>query len=1114
MLLLYSQLSRSIRSVLFATTHKNKHSFSKKGKATVTLTITGFAAFSLGLSSAWAKQYDNAKYVFTPYSTSSTTLNSDNIGIVKSSSNTQAQQKQSSGKYVFTPYESASSTTTSLAYNKVNTTANHTADTKSHTANIITNRTTNTAYNTDSTNNTATNNTSINNTGYNYQYTVPTQQTQTAQTTDTTDNLLINNQASSNPNPSLTTAKTTNKKFVYTPYSSDTSGIDDTNNAKSTFVQANSNTQKSLATLEEYYNPINAPTQKELLSQTADKIASIDKNATVEQKYYQAKQAYSDMTNAPRCEGMWVYPTAENTFKDGNGNPYSGKDNEGNPVPYDYLHAQADYGYYDNDKYAELSGNVVVNQAGQLIKADKVTLDLATNVANAEGQVLFTDGGVPGVNTNATNNTTNNATNNSTSNRSSVNSLKEGNSSGLIGVAENLNYDPNSKQANAQDVAFASVPMQAYGYAQQMHKASDTEFNLQKVMFTTCAPNKRIWHLDAGKIDLDTETGRGEAYNTTLNIKDVPIIWLPYFNFPIDDRRTSGFLTPNASYSTERGFEINLPYYLNLAPNYDATVGARVFTNRNPMATTEFRYLTDDYGDGRIVGSYLAKDRKYDDEDRSSLFYEHYWQSETIPHLTADVEYNYVSDADYIDEFDSLNNNIDNEANLPRRAKVNYYNDYVDAELKIETYQELEAEDSFGDPITDADRPYSKLPQFRVDYTFPGYSNKEGEAQFGDLVITGSHDSGYFKKSIDDGSAVEKSGFRMYNKLSASYPMTRPWGYITPELSLQHIFASYDEDTKQANDITSSDGSDSVFVPQFSLDAGLNYYQKGAPFDWLKDQGGYQLLSPRVKYVYAPYKDQSGLPNFNTSVASMSYDQLYADSWFLGHDRLQDLHAITPGVNYRYIDATGRTRFDASMAQQFYLDSGDVSLDDLSDDYTDSQLFNQNSSGLVTSIKAQPINDLWLDVDTALTDDYDLNYITSQLRFQPTTSSQFSLGWMERKENENTNQLPLSAVTASAVMPITNKWRIMAQGQYDTLSNRMLDSIYGVDYEDCCIGFSVYGRHYYNDLDLTGDPEDSVMAEVRLNGLSDNSSRLSKLLSNRIYGYDPVQSSWKKQETK
>ena len=112
-----------------------------------------------------------------------------------------------------------------------------------------------------------------------------------------------------------------------------------------------------------------------------------------------------------------------------------------------------------------------------------------------------------------------------------------------------------------------------------------------------------------------------------------------------------------------------------------------------------------------------------------------------------------------------------------------------------------------------------------------------------------------------------------------------------------------------------------MFVPKVSVDAGLNFYQAGSPFDYFDASlGGYQLLSPRLKYTYAPYRSQADLPNFDTRIASVSYDQLFADDWFLGYDRLPDANTVTAGLNYRYIDAMGVTRFDASLGNQLYLE--------------------------------------------------------------------------------------------------------------------------------------------------------------------------------------------------
>ncbi|MGB2139080.1 MAG: LPS-assembly protein LptD [Psychrobacter sp.] len=784
---------------------------------------------------------------------------------------------------------------------------------------------------------------------------------------------------------------------------------------------------------------------------------------------------------APRCEGQWVYP-------DRNPN-YQRAINEANrdanaPLnDQDSIYAESDYGYYDNVDYAELSGNVIIDQGEQHIEAQKVVLDLSSGVAAAQGQVMFTDQAIG------------NAPNRGTATERPAATVNDKVSQGgLIGVADSLAYNTQNQQSTARDVAFASVPLQAHGYAKQLNRPNESQYNLDGVMFTTCPPTDRKWQLEAKNIDLDTETGRGEAYNTTFKIADVPVFYLPYFNFPIDNRRSSGFLLPSASVGSKSGLEVDVPYYFNLAPNYDATLNTRVYTNRNPMLSGEFRYLTENYGEGILNGSYLPNDKEYDGEDRSSLFYDHYWSSNSIPRLSGDAKYSYVSDADYLNDFDTLGLS-DNTLNLPRRARLNYYNDYINGELKVETYQTLDAFTNTGERLEDKDKPYSRLPQLSLNYRLPWSDN---------INFTGVHDSAYFKKSIDDGSEAEKSGVRVYNKLSAAYPIEAAWGYINPKLSLQHLYTSYDQDSLDANNLDEDDGSQSVFVPQASIDAGLNFYQSGSPFGAFDDtMGGYQLLSPRLKYTYSPFEDQNDIPNFNTRIASINYQQLFSDSWFLGYDRLQDLHAITPGINYRYIDATGVTRFDGSIAEQFYYDDGRVTLED------QTPVFDTDSSGMVWNTSTQPYNNVWVDVSGALNSSYDLNYITTELRYQPSSNSLFNVGFVKRQEDENTNQLPISALTASAIFPINNNWRVLAQGQYDYRRNQTLDALVGIDYEDCCIGFAVYGRRYYNDLNINDKPNQAIMAEIRLNGLGSDSGRLTRLLADKVLGFEPTQTAWK-----
>ncbi|MFW2178048.1 MULTISPECIES: LPS-assembly protein LptD [unclassified Moraxella] len=819
---------------------------------------------------------------------------------------------------------------------------------------------------------------------------------------------------------------------------------------------------------------------------TAKQQASLERLKTHYQKNTEAtdntKTNHSTSTantplSAPMCQGQWVYPSSD--YQQKNAIEASKTDKPNSAFP---LYAEADYGYYDSENYAELSGNVKVNQGRQQIEADKVVVNLQEGVAAAQGNVMLVDASQSeGLNTTGSANTAN----------------PKNSKGGLITIADEIAYQTDTTKATAKDVAFASVPLQAHGYAKQLNKVDESRYEIDDVMFTTCEPEHPMWQINAKNIDIDTDTGRGEAYNATLKIKNTPVFYLPYFNFPIDDRRTSGFLLPRAGFKSDGGFNIEVPYYFNLAPNYDATLTPSIYTNRNPMLTGEFRYLTKDYGYGDLTASYLPSDRQYHDQDRSRVFFNHHWQSADYPTLSADAIYQYVSDSAYFDDFDDLGM-MASQLNLPRRIQANYYNDYLTALAKVETFQTLDNNLTNG-ILADKDKPYYRLPQLSVNYRIPTESLPwEMPTALQKMQLTGVSDFAYFKRPITDNSAPERSGARLYNKLTASYAIERPWGYITPSASLQHLYTQYDEDSLVANGIDEGNKNKSIFVPEFSLDSGLNFYKKGSPlgkFD--QTLGGYQLISPRLKYVYSPYRDQSDVPNFNTRLASLNFPQLYENSWYLGYDRLPDNHHITPSINYRYIDNNGLTRFDGSIGQQFFLDDIRVRLDN------SNQPISIDSSGTVVQLSTQPRQDFWMDFDGALSDNGELNYYNAQLRYAPTHNSLYNVGVIKRNANP-LGQRDLSAVTVSAVFPINDNWQFLGAVQYDNLQNRYSEILAGLTYESCCYGLSVYGRSYYNELDSTAKRNNAIMAELSLSGIaSRRSGKLSRLISDRVLGYDP-----------
>src|SRR5258705_340208 len=86
-------------------------------------------------------------------------------------------------------------------------------------------------------------------------------------------------------------------------------------------------------------------------------------------------------------------------------------------------------------------------------------------------------------------------------------------------------------------------------------------------------------------------TARGNAESPRLRFFDVPIIGAPAASFPLENKRRTGLLAPYYSQSSQRGFEVAVPYYWNIAPEYDDTITPVYMTKRGTQLKNQFRYL-------------------------------------------------------------------------------------------------------------------------------------------------------------------------------------------------------------------------------------------------------------------------------------------------------------------------------------------------------------------------------------------------------------------------------------------------------------------------------------------------------------------------------------------
>src|SRR3546814_19391782 len=90
-----------------------------------------------------------------------------------------------------------------------------------------------------------------------------------------------------------------------------------------------------------------------------------------------------------------------------------------------------------------------------------------------------------------------------------------------------------------------------------------TQGALMGSTYSTCPPDDRHWELRAARIDIDTDSGFGTARNATIRVGKVPVLYVSWFKFPIDDRRVTGLLYQNIAQSSPNVFDSPQPTQTN-----------------------------------------------------------------------------------------------------------------------------------------------------------------------------------------------------------------------------------------------------------------------------------------------------------------------------------------------------------------------------------------------------------------------------------------------------------------------------------------------------------------------------------------------------------------------
>ena len=580
-------------------------------------------------------------------------------------------------------------------------------------------------------------------------------------------------------------------------------------------------------------------------------------------------------------------------------------------------------------------------------------------------------------------------------------------------------------------VRYSLVGSSANGIASEVQVSGGDRSYLRQLQFTTCPGEKPEWLLSARELELRHDEGIGIARGAKLRLLNVPVLYLPWMSFPIDDRRKSGFLYPHIGSANDIGLEFGIPYYWNIAPNQDATITPRYFTDRGLMLTGEYRFITRKTG-GQLDFDVLPHDKK---TSENRYHYHGRFDAALSPRWHGKLNIEQVSDNEYFQDF-GASLALTSRQFLRSHAGLDSGGRYWIFSMLLDDFQVID------DSVNPRKEPYRRLP--RIGFMLDAPLGRQG------LQVALDSELVYFDR--DTGITGARADFYP----SLVWNEDRYWGFF--RASAGYRYTSYNLDRHGLPGDESPDRGTGII----SLDSGL-YLEK------LLKNGNRQTLEPRAFYLYVPFENQDDLPDFDTGEFTFGFAQLFHTNRFTGADRQTDANQFTLAVSTRTISAkTGREQWNLNFGQIFYFEPPRVMLDN-------SMPENLDTSPFIAEFNWQPLGRIsarlgvqWSWEDSQLE--------VGAVGVAHTAKNGNRLGFEYRFRRDRLDQFDVRYY-----WPVNEQWQLFSRVNYSLRESDLLEALAGVEYESCCWAFRVAARRYHKDR--SGGERDAIYFELRLKGL-------------------------------
>ena len=180
----------------------------------------------------------------------------------------------------------------------------------------------------------------------------------------------------------------------------------------------------------------------------------------------------------------------------------------------------------------------------------------------------------------------------------------------------------------------------------KIKKVGEKRYIIYDGTLTSCDGKRPDWRFTGKRLNVEIE-GFAVVSGVTFQIKNYPLIYVPWGIFPVITERQSGFLVPKLGYSSKYGPKISIPFFWAITDQFDSTFYLDYLGKRGIRGRSDFRWawLRNSYG---RLSLFYIDDHDYND-NRWAIFgkFAHYLNNNL--YIKGDIDL--VSDNEYPKDF-------------------------------------------------------------------------------------------------------------------------------------------------------------------------------------------------------------------------------------------------------------------------------------------------------------------------------------------------------------------------------------------------------------------------------------------------------------------------------